>query len=78
MRPGLVQGHDDLTGYELWKEAVNNAGGIPVGGSRYLVDIRYYDDQSSGDTSAQLAEKLITEDKVNFLLGHVTYGLTFE
>ncbi len=56
-------------GYELWKEAVNANGGIKVGGKSYMVDIKYYDDQSKQDLSAQLAEKLINEDKVNFLLG---------
>ncbi len=68
------EGHQTQNGYELWKDAVNNSGGIPVAGKRYMVDIKYYDDTSSGDTSAQLAQKLITEDKVNFLLG--PYGTT--
>ncbi|NWJ49046.1 MAG: amino acid ABC transporter substrate-binding protein [Chloroflexi bacterium] len=56
-------------GYELWKEAVNNAGGIKIAGKAYSIDITYYDDESKQDKSAQLAEKLIKEDKVNFLLG---------
>ncbi len=56
-------------GYDLWKEAVNAAGGIAVGGKKYMIDIKYYDDESKQDKSAQLAEKLLNEDKVNFLLG---------
>jgi branched-chain amino acid transport system substrate-binding protein len=56
-------------GYELWKEAVNAAGGINVGGKMYKVETKYYDDESKQDKSAQLAEKLINEDKINFLLG---------
>jgi branched-chain amino acid transport system substrate-binding protein len=56
-------------GYDLWKDAVNAAGGINVGGKKYTVDIKYYDDESKQDKSGQLAEKLINEDKVNFLLG---------
>jgi branched-chain amino acid transport system substrate-binding protein len=56
-------------GYELWKEYVNNAGGIKVAGKSYSVEIIYYDDESKQDKSAQLAERLIKEDKVNFLLG---------
>jgi branched-chain amino acid transport system substrate-binding protein len=56
-------------GYELWKEAVNAAGGIKVGDKTYMVETKYYDDESKQDKSAQLAEKLISEDKVNFLLG---------
>lgn len=56
-------------GYDLWKETVNAAGGITVGGKKYRIDIKYYDDESKQDKSAQLAEKLLSEDKVNFLLG---------
>ncbi len=56
-------------GYELWKETVNAAGGIGVGGKHYKIETKYYDDGSKQDKSAQLAEKLITEDKINFLLG---------
>jgi len=64
-------------GYELWKEKVNAAGGINVGGKKMKVEIVYYDDQSDNQTSAKLTEKLITEDKVNFLLGPFGSGPTF-
>ncbi len=56
-------------GYELWKDATNAQGGIVSGGKHYKIEIKYYDDESKQDKSAQLATKLITEDKVNFLLG---------
>ena len=56
-------------GYNFWKKTVNDAGGMMVGSQRYMVDVKYYDDESSPDTSAKLTEKLITEDKVNFVLG---------
>ena len=69
-----AEGTQTRNGYELWAEAVNKAGGISVGGKRYLVELKVLDDQSSGETSAQLAEKLIKEQKVNFLLG--PYGTT--
>lgn len=64
-------------GYELWKEKVNTAGGINVGGKKMKVEIIYYDDQSDNQTSAKLTEKLITEDKVHFLLGPYGSGPTF-
>ena len=44
-------------------------GGIEVGGQKMPVEIVYYDDQSDNQTAAKLTEKLITEDKVQFLLG---------
>jgi branched-chain amino acid transport system substrate-binding protein len=56
-------------GYELWKETTNANGGILVAAKRYRVETKYYDDESSAQKSATLAEKLIKEDKVNFLLG---------
>lgn len=61
-------------GYELWKEVANAAGGIAVGGKHYRIETKYYDDESSAQKSATLADKLIKEDKVNFLLG--PYGTT--
>jgi branched-chain amino acid transport system substrate-binding protein len=61
-------------GYELWKETYNNAGGISVGGKRYKIETKYYDDESNGPKSATLATQLIKQDKVQFLLG--PYGTT--
>jgi branched-chain amino acid transport system substrate-binding protein len=65
------------SGYELWAEQVNAQGGIDVGGKKLPVEIIYYDDQSDNQTSAKLTEKLITEDKVQFLLGPFGSGPTF-
>jgi len=56
-------------GYDLWKETTNANGGITVGGKHYVVDTKYYDDESNAQKAATLADKLIKEDKVNFLLG---------
>ncbi len=56
-------------GYDLWRDTYNNAGGINVGGKHYKIETKYYDDASNAQQSATLAEKLIKEDKVNFLLG---------
>ncbi len=64
-------------GYETWREWVNNEyGGVKVGDQRCNVEITYYDDESDPDTSAKLIEKLITEDKVDFLLGPYSSGIT--
>src|SRR5438046_7256611 len=37
--------------------------------TKHPVTIKYYDDTSSANQSAVLMQKLITEDKANFLLG---------
>ncbi len=52
--------------YTIWQEKVNAAGGIS---GKYKVKIIFYDDQSNPQTSAKLVEKLITQDKVDLLLG---------
>jgi len=56
-------------GYELWKETTNANGGITVAGKRYMVATKYYDDESNAQKSATLADKLINEDKIDFLMG---------
>src|SRR5258708_7863678 len=56
-------------GYELWKTIYNQAGGIVVGGKHYQIDVKYYDDESDPKKSATLADKLVKEDHVNFMLG---------
>jgi branched-chain amino acid transport system substrate-binding protein len=65
-------------GYELWRDHVNSQGGIPIGNDRYLVEIVYYDDESNPQKTASLVEKLITEDRVDFLLGPYGSSSTFE
>ncbi len=63
-------------GYETWAEWVNGRGGIKVAGKTYKVEMIYYDDKADATTSAKLTEKLITEDKVNFILGPYSSGIT--
>ena len=63
-------------GYNFIASRMNKRGGIPVGKKHYKVKIVYYDDQSNANQSVQLYEKLINEDKVNFLLGPYSSGVT--
>jgi branched-chain amino acid transport system substrate-binding protein len=56
-------------GYDFYLTQINERGGIAVGGKKYKVEIVYYDDGSNPETAAKLTEKLLTEDKVNFVLG---------
>lgn len=64
-------------GYDLWAETVNARGGVKVGGTAYRVQIIYYDDQSKPQISAELTDKLISQDHVNFLLGPYGSPATF-
>jgi branched-chain amino acid transport system substrate-binding protein len=54
-------------GYELWLEELEKHGGISVGGVKHKVKLVYSDYQSQTPRAVQLAEKLISSDKVNFL-----------
>jgi branched-chain amino acid transport system substrate-binding protein len=68
---GSLAKESELTkqGYDLWSDWINAKGGIVVNGVKHPVLIKYYDDTSKADQSAVLIQKLITEDKANFLLG---------
>src|SRR4030088_1678173 len=68
---GSLAKESELTkqGYDLWLDWINARGGIVVNGVKHPVTIKYYDDTSNANQSAVLMQKLITEDKANFLLG---------
>ena len=71
------EGKSVQQGYEVWADWVNSHGGITAGGKNYKVKMIYYDDQSDATTGAQLTEKLITQDKVDFLFGPFSSAITF-
>ena len=62
--------------WNMWLDKVNAAGGLTVGGKKMKVQLVKYDYQTDGPRSAQLAEKLITDDKVHFLLAPFGSGHT--
>src|ERR1700728_3855017 len=60
-----------LPGYDLWVKDVNDAGGIMVKefGKKIPVEVAAkYDDTSNAETLLRLEEKLMTQDKVDFVL----------
>ncbi len=62
--------------YDLWAEAANAKGGVRAGGKNYKVEIVYVDYASNTPRAVQTAERLITEDKVNFLFSPFGSGAT--
>ncbi|HLG73928.1 MAG TPA: amino acid ABC transporter substrate-binding protein [Chloroflexota bacterium] len=56
-------------GYQMATDEVNGAGGVDVGGTKMKVTLDLLDDGSNGTNSRALVEKLVTQDKVNELLG---------
>ena len=72
-----VEGKDSRQGYDTWVRWVNEVyGGIEIGGERYRAEIVYYDDESDADTAANLVQRLIDTDEVDFLLGPYSSSLT--
>jgi len=63
-------------GYNLAVDRINSMGGVKVGGKNYKFEIIYYDDESNSGRAAQLAERLIKQDGVQFMLGPYSSGLT--
>jgi branched-chain amino acid transport system substrate-binding protein len=55
--------------YIFWKETINALGGMEIAGKRYPVELTFYDDKSDPPSAAKLTEKLITEEKIDLLLG---------
>src|ERR1700736_715843 len=56
-------------GYDLWLDWINQRGGIVVNNVKHPVQIKYEDDQSDSNLSATLVQKLITDEKAQFILG---------
>lgn len=63
-------------GYDLWAEEVNKKGGIEVAGHKYKVKLVYADGQSNPQSTADAAQRMITRDHVDFILGPYASGTT--
>ena len=63
-------------GYEFAIQKIKDAGGVKIGDECYDFSVIYYDDESKGDRGATLAERLINQDKVQYMLGPYSSGLT--
>ena len=74
--PLSPEGLKQQRGYDLWAETANAKGGIKAGGKTYKVEIVYVDYASNTPRAVQSAERLITEDKVNFLFSPFGSGAT--
>jgi branched-chain amino acid transport system substrate-binding protein len=49
---------------------------VKVGGKSYKLAVKYYDDESTPARGAQLAERLIQQDGVEYMLGPYSSGMT--
>lgn len=63
-------------GYDLAVEMINKNGGVNVGGKNYKLEVKYYDDESTPARGTELAERLISQDGVKYMLGPYSSGMT--
>ncbi len=70
------EGNQAKDGYEFWQKTVNDAGGVDVGGTKHSIELVVYDDESKADTASRLTEKLISDDKAQFILGPFSSAIT--
>ena len=71
-----TDGEHTQRGYDLAVKMINDNGGVEVGDKTYMLEVIYYDDESTPARGAQLAERLINQDGVQFMLGPYSSGLT--
>jgi branched-chain amino acid transport system substrate-binding protein len=70
------EGKKQQIAYDMWLKRVNAAGGITVGGKKMRVELVTYDYQTDEKRAQQMAERLITQDKVHFLTAPFGSGHT--
>src|SRR5215468_8906082 len=63
-----------VRGIELWRDEVNDAGGIKADGKTYKITLVSYDDESANTRVQQLYTRLIVENKAQFLLSPYSSG----
>ncbi|UCE51667.1 MAG: amino acid ABC transporter substrate-binding protein [Desulfobacterales bacterium] len=71
-----TNGKHTKNGYDLVVKRVNEMGGVKVGDKTYKIDIKYYDDESTPARAGQLADRLIKQDEIKFILGPYGSGPT--
>ena len=71
-----TNGKNTKDGYDLAVKMINDKGGVKVGDKTYKLEVKYYDDESTPARGTELAERLIQQDGVKFMLGPYSSGLT--
>jgi branched-chain amino acid transport system substrate-binding protein len=69
---GFGLGADFWKGVQLAAQIANNKGGLAVGNDKYHVELILGDSKLNSATGKTAAEKLVYQDKVNFILGDET------
>src|SRR3974390_343208 len=64
-----ANGHNTRDGYDFAVKKINNEGGVTIDGKCYKFEVKKYDGESTPARAAQLVERLIDQDKIQFMLG---------
>lgn len=67
--PGAAWGQAMKNAAELAADSVNAGGGLEVAGKKYKVEIVAYDDKYQAGEAVTVANRLVFEDKVKFIIG---------
>lgn len=68
---GAAWGNGMKNAAELAADEVNAKGGLEVGGKKYKVNVIAYDDKYQANEAVTVANRLVFEDKVKFIIGPV-------
>lgn len=69
-------GHKSKQGYDICVSAINDKGGVDVGGKKMKVELVEYDYQSETNRAIQIVQRLVNVDKVPFLFSPYGSGDT--
>lgn len=67
--PGAPWGQAMKNAAELAADKVNASGGLEVGGKKYKIEVVAYDDKYQANEAVTVANRLIFEDKVKYVIG---------
>jgi branched-chain amino acid transport system substrate-binding protein len=70
------EGKNASDGYNFAVKAINDKGGVKIGGKTYKLAVKYYDDESTPSRTAQLLERIINQDGIKYVLGPYGSGPT--
>ncbi|MFA4913815.1 MAG: ABC transporter substrate-binding protein [Burkholderiaceae bacterium] len=68
---GAAWGQGMKNAAEIAAAEVNEAGGLDVGGKKYKVNVVAYDDKYQANEAVTVANRLVFEDKVQYIIGPV-------
>jgi branched-chain amino acid transport system substrate-binding protein len=70
------EGTSTAKGFQLAVKTINERGLLKLGNETYRLDLKIYDDEGNAHTCAKLVEKLISEDKIDYILGPYSTTIT--